>query len=54
LHKFLIQSGKLIVAAAVWAMGASLYIFLSPVAISGVSGTLRRDSSEVVDVFTRQ
>jgi hypothetical protein len=55
LHKFLIHSGKIIVAiAAVWAVGASLYIFFSPVLISGVSGTLRRDSSEVVEVFTRQ
>jgi hypothetical protein len=55
LHKFLIHSGKFIVAiAAVWAVGASLYIFFSPVTISGVTATLRRDSSEVVEVFTRQ
>ena len=40
--------------AAVWAVGASLYIFSSPVTISGVTGTLRRDLSEVVEVFTRQ
>jgi len=54
-HKFLIHSGKLIVAiAASWAVGASLYIFFSPVTISGVTGTLRRDLSEVVEVFTRQ
>jgi hypothetical protein len=47
--------GKFIVAiAAVWAVGASLYIFFSPVTISGVTATLRRDSSEVVEVFTRQ
>jgi hypothetical protein len=55
LHKFLIHSGKFIVAmAAVWAVGASLYIFFSPVTISGMTATLRRDSSEVVEVFTRQ
>jgi len=35
LHKFLIHSGKLIVAtAAVWAVGASLYVFFSPVMTS--------------------
>ena len=51
----LIHSGKTIVAiAAAWAVGASLYIFFSPVTISGVKGILRRDSSEVVEVFTRQ
>jgi len=55
LHKFLIHSGKFIVAiATAWAGGASLYILFSPVTISGVTGTLRRDSSEVVEVFTRQ
>jgi hypothetical protein len=54
-HKFLIHSGKIIVAvAAAWAVGASLYIIFSPVTISGVTATLRRDSSEVVEVFTRQ
>jgi len=40
--------------AAAWAVGASFYIFFSPVTISGVTATLRRDSSEVVEVFTRQ
>lgn len=35
-------------------MGASLYIFFSPVTISGETGTLLCDSSEVVEVFTRQ
>ena len=40
--------------AAAWAVGASLYIFFSPVTTSGVTGTLRRDSSEVVEIFTRQ
>ncbi len=55
LHKFLIHSGKFIVAtAATWAVGASLYIFFSPVTTSGVTGILRRDSSEVVEFFTRQ
>ena len=40
--------------ATAWAVGASLYIFFSPMTISGVRGTLLRDSSEVVEVFTRQ
>ena len=40
--------------ATAWAVGASLYIFFSPVTISGVRGTVRRDLSEVVEVFTRQ
>ena len=40
--------------AASWAVGASLYIFFSPVTISGVRGTMRRGSSEVVEFFTRQ
>ena len=51
----LIHGGRFIVAIATsWAVGASLYIFFSPVTISGVTGTLRRDLSEVVEVFTRQ
>jgi hypothetical protein len=55
MRNFLNQSGKIIVAiAAAWAVGASLTIFFSPVSISGVTATLRRDSSEVVEVFTRQ
>ena len=55
LHKYLIHSGKTIVGiAAAWAVGVSLHILLSPVTISGVTATLRRDSSEVVEVFTRQ
>ena len=55
LHKFLIHSGKTIVGmAAAWAVGVSLYILFSPVTISGVTATLWRDSSEVVEVFTRQ
>ena len=55
MRKFLIHGGKFIVAiATAWAVGASLYIFYSPMTISGVRGTLLRDSSEVVEVFTRQ
>ncbi len=49
------DSGKFIVAiSALWAVGASLYIFFLPVTMSGVTGTLRRGSGEVVEVFTRQ
>ena len=55
LHKYLIHSSKTIVGiAAAWAVGVSLHILLSPVTISGVTATLRRDSSEVVEFFTRQ
>ncbi len=55
MQKFLIRGGKFVVAiAASWAVGASLYILFSPVTISGVRGTVRRDLSEVVEVFTRQ
>ena len=55
LHKYLIHSGKIVVGiAAAWAVGVSLHILFSPVTISGVTATLRRDSSEVVEVFTRQ
>jgi hypothetical protein len=55
LHKLRIQSGKFIVAiAAVWAVAASLFILFSPTTVSGVTATLRHDSSEVVEVFTRQ
>jgi len=48
LHKIIVGM------AAAWAVGVSLYIFFSPVTISGVTATLRRDSSEIVEVFTRQ
>ena len=55
MYKFLIHSGKIIVGmAAAWAVGVSLYILVSPVTISGVTGTLRQDSGEVLEVFTRQ
>jgi hypothetical protein len=55
LRKILNLSGKFLVTiAAAWAVGASLYILFSPVTISGVTGTVRPGSSEVVDVFTRQ
>ncbi len=55
MRKYLINFGKLTVAiAAAWGVGASLYIFFSPVTISGVTSTLFRDSSEVVRAFTRQ
>lgn len=55
MRKYLVNFGKLTVAiAAAWVVGASLYIFLSPVTISGVTSTLLRDSSEVVRTFTRQ
>ena len=55
MRKLLVCSGKLIVSiAAVWAVGASLYIFSSPVSIHGVTGLTLRDSSTVVETFTRE
>jgi hypothetical protein len=54
-HRLLVRSGKLIVAiAAAWAVGASLYILTSPVSVHGVKETLLRDSSTVMEVFTRE
>jgi hypothetical protein len=54
-HKLLVRSGKLIVAiAATWAVAASLYIFFSPVSMHGVTGVMLRDSSTVVEAFTRE
>jgi len=53
-HKFLVCGGKLIVAiAASWAVGASLYIFSSPVSVRGATSIMLRDSSTVVEAFTR-
>ena len=55
MHKFLVRTGKLIVAlAATWAVGASLYIFSSPVSVHGVTDLIFRDSSTVVEVFSRE
>ena len=54
-HKLLVRGGKLIVAlAATWAVGASLYIFSSPVSVHGVTDLMLRDSSTVVEAFTRE
>jgi hypothetical protein len=54
-HKLLIRSGKfLVVMAATWAVGASLYVFSSPVSMHGVTGLILRDSSTVVETFTRE
>ncbi len=54
MHKLLVRGGKLIVAmAASWAVGASLYIFLSPISVHGVTSRMLRDSSTVVETFTR-
>jgi hypothetical protein len=45
----LVRGGKLIVTiAAIWAVGVSLYIFSSPVAVHGVTERMLRDSSTVV------
>ena len=54
MHKFLIHTGRLIIViAAAWEVGASLYIFHSPVTAHGVTGIMLRDSSEIVETFTR-
>ncbi len=55
MHKLLVRGGKLIVViAATWAVGASLYIFSSPVSVHGVTDLMLRDSSTVVEAFTRE
>ena len=54
MHKLLVRSGKLLVAiAATWAVGASVYIFSSPVSVQGKREFMLRDSSTVVEAFTR-
>ena len=53
MHKLLVRSGKFLVAmAAIWAVGASLYIFSSPVSVHGKTDLLLRDSSTVVEAIT--
>ena len=48
----LINIGKLLVAlAASWAIGASLYVFFSPISGQGVISRRLRDSSTVVETF---
>jgi hypothetical protein len=54
-HKLLVRGGKLIVViSATWAVGASLYIFSLPVSVHGVTDIVFRDSSTVVEAFTRE
>ena len=54
-HKLLLRGGKLIVAiAATWAVGTSLYVFFLPVSVHGITDLLLRDSSTVVEAFTRE
>ncbi|MFT5501383.1 MAG: hypothetical protein ACI88G_001520 [Woeseiaceae bacterium] len=54
-RKRLVCGGKVIVAlAATWALGASLYIFFSPVSVHGVSSVMLRDSATVVEEFSRE
>ena len=51
----LIYGGKLIVAiAAAWAIGASLYIFVAPITVVSTPSKLFRDSTVVVETFTRE
>jgi hypothetical protein len=54
-RKLLICVGKFFVAtAAICALGASFFIFFSPVSGHGVTGVMFRDSGTVADVFSRQ
>ena len=51
----LVRGGKLLVGtAAVWAVGVSLYIFFTPMNVSGVTGAMTRNSDEILKFFTRQ
>ncbi len=52
----LIYGGKAIVAiAASWAIGASLYIFFSPISVQVVTASgIFGDSSTVVETFTKE
>ena len=51
----LLYGGKLIVAiAASWAIGASLYIFFAPITVVSTPSKLFRDSTVVVETFTRE
>ena len=55
MHKLLVRGGQLIVVlAATLAVGASLYIFSLPVSVHGVTDLMLRDSSTVVQAFTRE
>ncbi len=53
--RMLIYGGKLTVAiATAWAIGASLYIFFAPITIVSTPSKLFRDSTVVVETFTRE
>ena len=55
MQKLLTRGGKLIVTiAAIWAAGASLYIFSSPVSVHGVTGIVSRNTGTDVEIFTRE
>jgi hypothetical protein len=53
--ELLLRGGKLLVAiAAAWALGASIYIFSSPVSVHGVTELMLRDTSTFAGAFTRE
>lgn len=55
MQQLLVRGGKLIVAiAATSAVGTSLYIFSTPVSVHGVTDLMFRDSSTVVEDFSRE
>ncbi len=55
MHKLLVRGGKFIVVlAATWAVGASLYIFSLPLSVHGVTGTMMRNSGTVVEAVTKE
>ena len=55
MRELLVHGGRLIVAiAATWAVGTSLYILSLPVSAHGVTAIMLRDSSTVMEAFTRE
>jgi len=54
-QEFLVHGGKLIVAiAAIWAVGASIYIFSLPISAHGLTDVMFRESGAVVEAFARE
>ena len=53
--RMLIYGGRIIVViAASWAIGVSLYIFFTPISIQAAPSRLYRDSTVVVDAFANE
>lgn len=55
MHELLVRGGKLVVViAAIWAVGVSLYIFHLPVSMHGISGVIFSNSGAVVEAVTKE